>query len=139
MNNPSCWDNKRLRLYVPRYFPRSLYISLGMVRFNFFRKHLGTIPPSIILTTPLPWHMIGCNDFTSNKQQPTGCGVLRKQYPLHLLEIGAALYFPLPRTKIVATNRRHGQRHYDGAKTSQNWRTTNRRHCLHHRDRAKNS
>ena len=37
-------------LIVCRFFPRSFYVSLGMVRFTYLRKHLGTIPPSIHLT-----------------------------------------------------------------------------------------
>ena len=37
-------------LIVVGFSLRSFYVSLGMVRFTDLRKHLGTIPPSILLT-----------------------------------------------------------------------------------------
>ena len=75
---------------------------------------------------------------SQTKQKSASCRGLRKQYPLHISDIGAPLYFPLPRTKIGATNWRHGLRHRDGAKTSSNWRTKNQRHGICHCDGAKN-
>ena len=83
--------------------------------------------------------MIGREEDTSYKRQYASYRGLRKKYPLHLSEIGAALYFLLPQTKTGAYNRRYGLRHCNRAKTSTNWRTTNQRHGICHCDGVKNS